>query len=69
MNIASEENLAAGNARIVGGSGPDPNGWKAQVFVTIDASESSSSRNCSGTLIDYKTVLVSGYCKISFIFL
>ena len=62
------QNDETGQARIVGGQAPKPNSWAAQAFVTIDASESSSSRNCSGTLIDFKTVLVSGYCKFSILF-
>ena len=58
----------AEEARIIGGSTIKPNEWAAHVYITIDAAGNSTANNCSGTLIDFKTVLVSGYCNISFIF-
>ena len=33
MNIASEENLAAGNARIVGGLTAEPHSWPSSVLI------------------------------------
>ena len=50
-------------ARIVNGSTVSPNEWPAQVFITIDGNLGTPSRNCSGTLIDPKSILVSGFCK------
>ena len=49
----------SGEARIVGGSTVKPNEWAAQVYITRDA---VGARNCSGTLIDFKTVLTNGAC-------
>ena len=53
----------AGEARIVGGANAIPNDWAAQVFITIDEFDEDPARNCPGTLIDFTTILVSGYCN------
>ena len=50
-------------ARIVGGTTVKPNEWAAHVFITIDAGGLSYQHNCSGTLIDSKTVLTNGECN------
>ena len=54
----------SGEARIVGGSTVKPNEWAAQVYITRDA---VGARNCSGTLIDFKTVLTNAVCNIYYI--
>jgi hypothetical protein len=55
-------------ARFVGGTTVKPNVWAALVFITKDAAGEFPAGNCTGTLIDFKSILVNGYCKL-FLFL